>query len=189
MFATNEQLSKLSLNGYETALRFAQISLDSTERLVKFGLEVSKQSLEENVKDARELSGVTDPQEVINRVNQIASQSVEQAVANSRGVYEIVSQAQNEIAHLAEENVGAFNNALISSIESLGKNSPAGSDVAINTVKTGIAAAAAAVNSFTKAAQQAAEFADASVKAATNATVSNVQAAAKSATKRTGSNA
>jgi len=178
---TQEHFSKLSLNGFESMLRFAQISLDSTERLVKLGLAVSKQSLEDNVKAARELSHVSDPQEVISRVNQLASQSVEQAVANSRNVYEIVSQTQNEITHLAEENVGEFNKALISSIESLAKSSPAGSDVAINTVKTTIAAAAAAVNSFTKAAQQAAELVDSSVKTATNATAEAVKSSAKRA--------
>jgi phasin family protein len=181
MFATNEQFSKLSLNGFESALRFAQISLDSTERLIKFGLEVSKQSLEENVKAARDLSGVQDPQEVFKRVSQIASGSIEQAVTNSRNVYEIVSRAQGEITRLTEENVGNFNKALISSIESFAKNSPAGSDVALNTVKTTIAAAAAAVNSLTKAAQQAAEFADSSVKAASTATAEAVKSTAKRA--------
>jgi hypothetical protein len=35
MFNTNDQLSKVSLSGFEAALRVAQISLDSAERLVK----------------------------------------------------------------------------------------------------------------------------------------------------------
>lgn len=176
---TPEYFSKLSLNGFESVLRFAQISLDSTERLVKLGLELSKQSLEDNVKAARELSHVSDPQEVFTRVNQLASNSVEKAVANSRNVYDIVSQAQTQITHLAEENVGEFNKALISSIESIAKNNPVGgSEIAVNTVKTTIAAAAAAVNSFTKAAQQAAELVDSSVKTATNATAEAVKSSA-----------
>lgn len=182
MFATNEQLSKLSLSGVESALRFAQISLDSAERLVKLNLELSKQSLEGNVKAARDLAGVSDPQEVFSRVNQIASQSVEQAVAGSRSAYEIVSQAQTELSSLVEENVDAFNKALISSVETFAKTQQTpGADVAVVGLKNTLAAATAAVNTFTKAAQQAGQFADASFKAAGQATTEAVKASAKRA--------
>lgn len=181
MFTTNEQFSKFSLGGVETALRFAQISLDSTEKLVKFNLEVSKQSLEDNIKVAQDLAGAKDPQEAVARINKLATQSVEQAVTNSRNVYEIVTQAQGELAKLAEENLGTLNKSLINVIEDIAKNAPAGSEVTVNAVKTSVAAAAAAINSFTKAAQQVNEFAETSVKAASSATADAVKATTKRA--------
>ena len=64
-------------------------------------------------------------------------------------------------------------------VESISKNAPAGSETAVNALKSGIAAGAAAINSMTKAAQQVAEFADSSVKAANSATVDAVKTAAK----------
>jgi phasin family protein len=185
MFTTNEQFSKISLGGVETVLRFAQISLDSAEKLVKFNLEVSKQSLEDNIKVAKELADAKDPQEAVARINKLATESVEHAVSNSRNVYEIVTRAQGELAKLAEENMGTLNKSFITAIEDIAKNAPAGSEVTVNAVKTSVAAAAAAINSFAKAAQQVNEFAETSVKAASSATADAV----KGTTKRTsGSN-
>ncbi|WP_337883464.1 phasin family protein [Chromobacterium haemolyticum] len=132
MSISNEQLNKLSLNGLETIFRFSQITLDSAERLVKLNLEISKQSLEENVKIAKQLSGVTDPQEAVSHLNKLATQNIDTALANSRNLYDIVSSAQSELTKLAEENLGSFNKSLIGAIESAAKNAPAGSDAALN---------------------------------------------------------
>ena len=57
----------------------------------------------------------------------------------------------------------------------------AGSDAAVNALKSSLAAPAAAVNSITKAAHQAAEFTETSVKAATAATADAVKTAANKA--------
>ncbi|OWY38797.1 phasin [Xenophilus sp. AP218F] len=182
MSFSNEQLSKLSLTGLESTLRFAQISLDSAERLVKLNLEISKQSLEEHTQAAKKLAGITDPQEALNQLNKLATQSIDKAVNNSRSLYEIVSAAQGELTKLAEESVGLFNKSLISSIESAAKSAPAGSDATLNAVKNSVAAAAAAVSTFSKAAQQVVEFTDSSVKAATSATADAVKNSGKRAT-------
>ncbi|WP_028534194.1 phasin family protein [Paludibacterium yongneupense] len=179
MVAANEQFSKLSANGFESALRFAQIALDSTERVVKLHLELSKQSLEDNVKAARELAGASDPQEAFSRLNKLTTQSLEKVVSNSRNLYDIVSQTQSQLTKLTEENLGSLNKTFLSNIETLGQNAPAGTDAAVNAFKSGIAAAAAAVNSLTRAAQQVAEFTDTSVKAATSATADAVKTASK----------
>jgi phasin family protein len=179
MINPTEQLSKLSLNGFEALFRAAQISLDSTERLVKLNFELSKQSLEENVKLTRELSSLKTPQEALTRLNRLATQNLEQAVANSRSVYDIVSETQAELGKIAESNFNELNKSVISNIDLLSKNAPAGSETAVNALKSGIAAGAAAINSMTKAAQQVAEFADSSVKAANSATVDAVKTAAK----------
>lgn len=179
MINPTEQLSKLSLNGFEALFRAAQISLDSTERLVKLNFELSKQSLEENVKLTRELSSLKTPQDALTRLNKLATQNLEQAVANSRSVYDIVSETQAELGKIAESNFNELNKSVISNIDLLSKNAPAGSETAVNALKSGIAAGAAAINSMTKAAQQVAEFADSSVKAANSATVDAVKTAAK----------
>lgn len=182
MSATNEQWSKLSFTGLETALRFAQVSFDGAERLVKLNLDISKQSLEENVKAVRELSGVADPQEVFNRVSQIASQAFEQAVNNSRNVYEIVSCTQAELTRLAEENSGVINRAWTTSIEDFAKNTPAGSDLAFDTVKNTIAATTTALSNFNKVAEQVTVIAEAGGKAASIATTEAVKTATSETT-------
>jgi phasin family protein len=175
MFAINEQYSKLSANGFENLLRIAQISLDGGERLVRKQFEISKQSLEDHVKAASDLSKCTEPQEVLAHLNKMFTQSFEKAVKNSRGLYDIVSQTQSELTSLTEHSLSHLNKSMISNLESMSQGGPAGSDAAINAIKSSFAAAAATVNSLTRAAQQVAEFADTSVKAATSATADAVK--------------
>ncbi|MDN0077761.1 TIGR01841 family phasin [Crenobacter sp. SG2303] len=177
MSATNEQWSKLSFTGLETALRFAQVSFDGAERLVKLNLDISKQSLEENVKAVRELSGVSDPQEVFNRVSQIANQAFEQAVNNSRNVYEIISCTQAGLTRLAEKNSDVIKKTWATSIEDFTKNTPAGSDVAFDTLKNTIAAPTNALSNFNKVAEQVTVIADAGVKTASTETTEAVETA------------
>ncbi|BEV73799.1 MULTISPECIES: phasin family protein [unclassified Paludibacterium] len=180
MFAINESFSQFSSNGFENLLRLAQISLDSSERLIKQQFELSKQVLEENVKIAQELSSLKDPQQALGQINKVFSQSFQQSLKNSRGLYEIVSQTQSELTALTEDSLARLNKSLLSSLDTLSQNSPAGSDAALNAIKSSFAAASATIGSLTRAAQQVAEFADTSVKAATSATAD----AAKTPTKR-----
>ena len=85
---------------------------------------------------------MTDPQEAVTHLNKLTTQSIDAALANSRNLYDIVSAAQSELTKLAEENLGSFNKSLIGAIESAAKNAPAGSDAALNAVKSSVAAAA-----------------------------------------------
>ncbi|MFC3626035.1 phasin family protein [Vogesella amnigena] len=178
---TNEQLNKLSVNALDIAFRMAQISLESAEKFAKLSLELSKQSLEDNVNLVRELGDVKEPQQAVSSLNQLAARNLEQAVANSRNVYDIVSQTQAELGKLAEENFSELNKNVITNLETLTKNAPAGSETLVNSLKSGLAASTAALQTLTKAGQQVAEFADSSVKAATSATADAVKSAAKRA--------
>lgn len=179
MFAINEQFSKFSVNGLENMLRIAQISLNSGERLIKQQFESSKQILEDNLQAAQDLSQVTDPQAALGHINKLFTQSFEKAVKNSRSIYDIVSQTQSELTALTEDSLSHINKSMISGLETLSQNGPAGSDAAVNAIKSSFAAAAAAANSITRAAQQVAEFTDSSVKAATSATADAVKSTAK----------
>lgn len=176
MFAFQESFSKLSSNGFENLLRLAQISLDSNERLLKQQFNLSKQCLEDHVQIARELSNINEPQQALNHINKVLSQSFEKTIKHTRHLYDIVSQAQSELTTLTEESLGRINKTLLSSIDNLSQHSPAGSDATLNAIKSSFAAATATISSLTRAAQQVAEFADTSVKAASSATADAAKA-------------
>jgi phasin family protein len=175
MFAINEQFSKLSANGFENILRVAQISLDTSERLLKQQFEQSKQVLEANVQAGKELASLTDPQQILAQTNKLLTQSFETSISHTHSIYDIVSQTRSELAALTEESFGRFNKAFISDLESLTQNGPAGSDAAVNALKSSFAAAAAAVNSMTRTAQQVADIAENSIKAASNSTAEAIK--------------
>lgn len=176
-----EEIRKVHASQIDSFLRLSQISFGGIERIVRLQLDMSRQSLDDQGKLAGELVKLSNPQDVANHVSKAASASLEQAVNHSRNLYEAVSEIQGEVAKLAEENIGLLNKSMISTIDALAKNAPAGSESAVNAVKSGIAASAAAVNSMTKAAQQVAEFAGTSVKAASTATADAVRNASKKA--------
>ncbi len=179
MFAINESFSKISASGVETALRFAQISLDSTERLVKLQLELSKQALEDQVNATRQLTQAKDPQEALQQVNALSGHSAEKAVNHSRELYDIVSSTQASLTRLAEEQLNQFNKNLVGSLDGLAQNAPAGSDAMVNAFKSSFAATAAAINTLQRAAQQVVEYTDTNVKAATSATADAVKTASR----------
>lgn len=168
MFAIHESFSKLSANGIEMALRFAQISLDSTERLVKLQLDLSKKSLEEHAKTARCLGGIADTQEARHHISKLGTQTVETLVEHSHNVYDILSQAQCELACLTKDNLGILNKSLLGSIDTLSKAAPGGTNVAFETLKSSFNATTAVIDALTRATQHAAEFANTAARTATD---------------------
>lgn len=175
---TNQPYTQLFSETLETGLRLARISLDSTERLFKLNLDTGKQLLEQASERAAQLANIKDVQDVLGQRGHVTEGALESALAYSRNLYDVVSQNQSEIGKLLEEQVTAFNKQLVANMENLSKSTPAGSDFAVAAAKSSIAAAAAAVDSMTKAAKQVADFTDTSVKAATTATVDAVKTAA-----------
>lgn len=180
MFAINEQFSKFSSNGFENLLRAAQISLDSSERLIKYQFELSKRALEDNVQIAQDLAGLNDLQQVIGHLNKVFGQSFEKAVQNSREVYDILAQTRSELTSLTESNLERLNQTVAGAIESLSQGSPAGSEAALSAVRSSMSAMTATLNSISEAVKQAGELSDSNVKAATQSA-----APAKSASRRT----
>lgn len=174
------QFSQAALHGVDTAMRLTQIGLNSAERLFKLQFQAGRALLEEHVRNLHSLTEGA-PQELPTRINSLAAQTLEQLVNHSRNTYEVLSTTHGELSQLLEDQFSQLNRTVISSIDVLAKNAPAGSDAAVNALKSSLAASAAAVNSITKAAHQVAEFTETSVKAATAATADAVKTAANKA--------
>lgn len=171
MLKNAQDLSKNSANNVEALLRFSQVSLSGLERLIKLQLAATRQSIEESAQLAHELAQLSNSQDVIARINEVSNASIEKAVATTRELYEVVSQTQNELSRLAETQMNDFNKQLLSMVDQLAHNSPAGSEIGINALKSSIAASAAAFDSMKRAADQVVELTDSSVKTVSVSTV------------------
>jgi phasin family protein len=173
-----EQFSSTNKAQFETALTLANTVFASAERLAALNLNTARAVLEEVVANAKAAIGAKDIQERIALQSTLAQPAIEKAVAYSRGVYEIASQTQEEIAKLVEAQFAEVNRSVADALDKAAKNAPAGSDVAVAAVKSAIAAANSAYESMSKAAKQVVEIADANVAAATAATAKSVAASA-----------
>ena len=76
---------------------------------------------------------------------------------------------------MCSSDLAELNKTVVSLLDKISKNAPAGSDVALAAVKSALAAANTAYDSFTKVAKQATELADANFVAATTAAKESVK--------------
>ena len=150
----------------EATAKASRISMDSAERAIAVQLEYAKGAVAQATLNARAVSQVKDVQELMALRTRIAENAVENIIGYSRSLYEVASEAQSEYSRLAEERMARFQQAVSEGVEQAAKSAPAGSDVAVAAVKSQLAAATAAFDSFTKAAKHVASYADAGVKAA-----------------------
>ena len=178
MYTTPEQIASANKAGVEAILGLASTQFAAIERLSALNVNAAKTAFEEGLGRAKALLNAKDAQEIFS-LNAAASQpALEKAIAYSRSVYEVAAQAQGEMAKFVEARVAEFNRNLVGVLDKVSKNAPAGSDVAVAAVKSALAAASTAYDSFNKVAKQATEIAEANFTAATASTKEKKHAAA-----------
>ncbi|MFA5913211.1 MAG: TIGR01841 family phasin [Burkholderiales bacterium] len=179
MYATPEQFAAANKASVDALFSIAQAQFAAFERLSALNFNTTKTAFEDSVSQAKALLSVKDAQELVNLSATSAQPALEKAIAYSRNVYEVATQTQAEVTKLAEAQAAEMNKTVVSLMDKLTKNAPAGSDVAVAAVKSAMAAANSAYDSFTKVVKQATDMAEANVTAATATVVK--QAAKKKA--------
>lgn len=168
MYVTPEQMNASGKAGVEAMLGLANAQLAAYERLSNLQLDATRSAFEDTINYARAVLGAKDLQEVVSLSASATQPALEKALAYSRKVYEVSSQSQGEFTKLLEVQAAEMNRNMASMLDKFAKNAPAGSDVAVAAVKSAIAAANTAYDSFTKVAKQASEIAEANMNAAAN---------------------
>jgi phasin family protein len=158
-------LSEIGRKAVETAVQATRISMDSAERAINVQLEYTKGAIQQVTHNARAASQAKDVQQLLALRTRIAENALENLMGYSRSLYEVASTAQSEYSRLAEQRMAALQQAFAETVEQAAKSAPAGSDVAVAAMKSQLAAATAAFDSFTKAAKHVASFTDAGVTA------------------------
>ena len=166
MVDVTEQMNEFSREAVQSASRLSKLSLQSAEKILALQLRFAKSSLDESTKAARSLAGAHDVQEFLALRAKAAESAMEAFMAYSRSLYEVASEAQGELSRIAEERMSGLQKAVAESVDLATRNAPAGSDVAVAALKSSMAAATNAFDSFSKAARQAASLTDAGVRAA-----------------------
>jgi len=178
MYFTPEQIAGANKAGVEAVLGLATAQFAAFERLSALNLSAAKAAFEEGLVRAKSLLGVKDAQEYFS-LNAAGSQpTLEKAVAYSRSVYEVAAQTHGELAKFMEARTAEFNKNLVSVLDKVSKGAPAGSDVAVAAVKSALAAATTAYDSFNRVAKQATDIAEANFTSATTTTKEKKHAAA-----------
>jgi phasin family protein len=167
MYATPEQFVAANKASVDALFTVATAQFAAFERLSALNFNTTKAAFEDSVSQAKALLSVKDAQEFVNLTAAAAQPSLEKVIAYSKNVYEVATQTQAEVSELAETRAAEMNKTVVSLMDRLTKNAPAGSDVAVAAVKSAMAAANSAYDSFTKVVKQATDLAEANVTAAT----------------------
>jgi phasin family protein len=158
--------AEIASRSLDSAARATRISMDSAERAVAVQLEYAKGAITQAAHTARAVGQAKDVQELFALRSRIAENAIENLMGYSRSLYEVASEAQSEFGKLAEERMSSLQQAMSQGVELAAQSAPAGSDVAIAAMKSSMAAATAAFDTFTKAAKNVSSYTDAGIRAA-----------------------
>ena len=175
MFAKPEDLLQSPQAAFDTAVLLARTGFENAERLTALNLNVARSAFEDTIAAVHALLEVRDPQALIKLQTELAQPAIEKALAYSRNVYEITSQAKESVGKVVESQVADTNAQVIKLVDKGLKSAPVGSEAAVAAVKSAITAANNAYEGLTQAARQVNELTDASIAAASES-VSKVSA-------------
>jgi phasin family protein len=166
MYNAKEQFAEFSKTNVAQATKFAALSMENAEKLVKFNLAATKAAIAQTVEGAHAASSVKDVQDLLALRTKLAEAQVQHAMGYSRHLYEIATEAQAGYSALAEEVIAVYTKGMATWVDKASKSAPAGSESAINAFKSTIAATTAVFDQFQKASNQVVSFADANVRRA-----------------------
>ena len=172
MFSIPEQFSSATKTNLEA--QFALFSsltgkaFEGIEKIVELNLTAAKATLEESTAAAKQLLSAKDPQEFFSLSAAQAQPSAEKAIAYGRHLAAITSGTQAEFSKAAESQIAETNRKVLSLVEEVTKNAPAGSENAVAILKTAIGNANAGYEQFSKTSKQAVEAIEANLASAVN---------------------
>ena len=182
MFAIPEQFSNATKANLES--QFAIISsltsktFEGMEKLVDLNINIAKATLEDSSATARQLLAAKDPQEFFSVSAAQAQPAAEKALSYSRQLASIAAGTGAEFSKAAESQIVEANRKVISLVDEVSKNAPAGSENFVAAVKTAISNANAGYEQFSKTTKQAVEAMESNL----NSAVSQFSQASRKAT-------
>jgi phasin family protein len=172
MFSVPEQFSNATKSNLEA--QFAMFSsltnkaFEGIEKIVALNLTAGRAALEESTASAKQLLSAKDPQEFFALTTAQAQPKAEKAIAYGRELAAIAAGTQAEFSKAAETQIAETNRKVISLVEEVSKNAPAGSENAVAMLKSAIGNASAGYEQFSKTSKQAVETIEANVTSAVN---------------------
>jgi phasin family protein len=179
MYQAPEQLLALNKANLEVAAKFAGVALQGAERIIELQLKAAKAAFADSVENAKAIAAVKDVKELAALKDTLAQPSIEKATAYAKDLYDVTAATQAEFGKLVDEQIADFNKQFVTVLDKMVKNAPAGSEVGIAAIKSGIVAANGAYENLSKVAKQITEVTQSNIEAAAKQTINGVKKAKK----------
>ena len=185
MFTAPEQISAATKANFDAQLAlFTTLTgkaFEGVEKFIELNLNAAKSYLEESSAATKQLLAAKDPQEFFNLSAAQAQPTAEKVLAYSRHLANIATSTQAEFTHAAEAQIAETNRKVLSLIDEVSKNAPAGSEQFVSLFKTSIDNANASYDHISKTTKQAVEALEANLN---NAVSTATKAATPKAAKK-----
>lgn len=145
------QFHKTSDESIETTREVLKTSLASIEKLTKINLDASKKFLQETSKALKEMSNIKNPKDLFEKVNQLATHTVESNMSSCRDIYGVITDTQTKIKKMLESHIQTAQKNIASATENFSKLNTAGkSGFTTDTVKKWLHSANEAMSALNK---------------------------------------
>jgi phasin family protein len=180
MLSANDKFVALNKKQAETGLMIVQIAFETLEKLARLNLAAAKSLFQEGVETALTVAATKDATQVLALGNGAGRGGPEKLLGYSSNVYEITAKAGAEIGNVLEQTLLESGQEFANWADEVLKTSPLRqSEGATSAAKAAMANATSIIEGISRAARQAASYADASVRATAAATAEAVRDAAK----------
>lgn len=167
MYKVPEQITSANAASVDALAVLAKTAFASAERMAALNLNTVRMLLEDSVANTRALLAVKDVQELVSLQTTLAQPGLTKASAYSRRAYDIASDTQEAFSKVAKAQVSKVNQQLGLVLVKAGETAPAGSDVAINALRSALAAVNSLYDRMSQVNKKLAELAEANFAAAT----------------------
>ena len=140
----------------DASLTGAKTALESAEQLLRLNLATARAALDQQTQLAQEILSVKEPQQLEALRAKLAQTSLQQAANYAQAVGEIVNESRARIATLAQQQMAQLDEGTRKAAGAIGQGAP-GTDTALNTMQSAMAASSAMLDSLSRASRQ---FAD-----------------------------
>jgi phasin family protein len=179
MYQTPEQFLALNKANLEVAVKFAGVALQGAERILELQLKAAKTAFADTVENAKAFAAIKDIKELAALKDTLGQPTLEKATAYAKGVYDVTAATQAEFGKLVDEQIAEYNKQVVTALDKMVKTAPAGSEVGIAALKSGIAAVNGAYENLSKVAKQLTEVTQSNIEAAAKQTVNGIKKAKK----------
>lgn len=161
-----QKLSTFGKQSIDGVQAIANSVFTAAEQAVSLHLQTARSLFEHGLSSVRALSDAKDSKELWTLGSAISQPGVAQAIAWSRGLYEIASRTQQDIGQQGEVLIGDFTRSLAELLDDVAKNAPTGSEPGIAAVKSALSVTRSTLDNISQTSRKVAEIAGANVAAA-----------------------
>lgn len=174
-----EQVAAAQKANAEVVMALVRASFEGMQRLAELNMNATREFFNQSLGNANTLMAAKDAKDLAAINQQLAKPNMDQMMAYSRQVYDLVAQMQKDVTQVVESQYAQFQKEANSAIDKTKSVAPVGGDVFAATMKAMLDQSAKAFEGFNAMTRQMTEMADANMKAAGTAAGAATRAAAK----------